>query len=172
MTLARSRHIEVGSRRLWGSSAFAALALAAIAGPATPAMAQRVATRPDGIYALRAPRTGPAAGHSGTLAVRRLKGGVAFDLSTVSSKGTTCAASGVALGGSVLSFRDGQNGFRLTIDARSAPTRIVVGGLPGRVSETKFCGLGASLTGLYVRTGDLDPTTVATLATAAKAAAR
>ena len=133
---------------------------------ALPASAQRGTVRPDGVYDFRPLPAAARARHNGTLAVRSVKGGIVFDLTTVSPKGTTCSASGLALGGSVLTFRDAEDGFRLTVEAG----RITVGGLIGQVSQAKFCGLGARLTGLYVRRSGLDKEAISRLAEVEKAA--
>ena len=138
------------------------VALAAISLVATaPADAQKFSARINGIYDFS---TAP---HTGSLSVKAIKGGVLFDLSTVSPKGTTCAASGKALGGTVLTFRDATTrdgdgevaGFRLKIER----DQITISGLLGRVSEAPFCGLGALLTGVYKRRGPLDAKTAASL---------
>lgn len=134
------------------------------------ALAQKAPGRADGLYDFK---TAP---HTGQLAVKTIKGGLVFDLTTVSPKGATCAASGRAIGGSHLTFRvsetgaDKEAGFRLRIDRDRQ--QIIVSGLMARVSETPFCGLGAMLTGVYKRRGPLDPATAATLTALERAAAK
>ena len=143
-----------------------ALAALAVMAPAllvamAPAHAQKSSARIDGVYDFS---TTP---HTGSLALKGIKGGVLFDLSTVSPKGTTCAASGKALGGTVLTFRDATTlagdgevaGFRMKIER----DQITISGLLGRVSDAPFCGLGAMLTGVYKRRGPLDAKTTASL---------
>ena len=125
-----------------------------VAALALPAAAQKVPSRVDGLYDFQAKP------HTGTLAVKSVKGGVIFDVTTVSPKGATCAASGKAIGGSVLTFRDEDAGFRLTIKQ----DQITISGLLARVSETSFCGLNALLTGVYKRRGPLDKEAAAILA--------
>jgi hypothetical protein len=124
-----------------------------------PAAAQKAPARIDGLYEFQAKP------HTGTLAVKSIKGGVIFDLTTVSPKGATCTASGKATGGSILTFREEAGGepdagFRLTI----LRDQITISGLLGRVSETSFCGLNALLTGVYKRRGPLDAEAAAVLA--------
>ena len=128
-------------------------ALAMTVGVAGSAFAQKASVRPDGLYDFK------AAPHTGVLAVKSTKGGLLLVVSTVSPKGATCAATGKAVGGTVLTFREGEAGFRLRIER----DQITISGLLGRVSETAFCGLGALLTGVYQRTGPLDATTAAEL---------
>ena len=119
-----------------------------------PAAAQKAPSRIDGLYDFQAKP------HTGTLAVKSIKGGVIFDVMTASPKGATCEASGKAIGGSVLTFREDEAGFRLTIQR----DQITISGLLGRVSETRFCGLNALLTGVYKRRGPLDAEAAAILA--------
>ncbi len=126
----------------------------AVAASHAPAAAQKALSRIDGLYDFQSKP------HTGTLAVRSIKGGVIFDVTTVSPKGATCAASGTAIGGSVLTFRQEEAGFRLTIQR----DQITISGLLGRVSETPFCGLNALLTGVYKRRGPLDAEATAVLA--------
>ena len=131
-----------------------ASALVAAAVFAAPASAQKFPSRVDGLYEFQAkPRTG-------TLSVKSVKGGLLFALTTVSPKGATCAASGMAIGGSVATFREKEAGFRLTIQR----DQITISGLLGRVSETPFCGLNGMLTGVYKRRGPLDAEAAAILA--------
>jgi hypothetical protein len=117
------------------------------------AVAQKAPNRIDGVYDFK---TAP---HTGRLAIRSIKGGVVFEVTTVSPKGATCDARGRAVGGTVLTFREDDAGFRLKID-RDA---ITISGLLGRVADQTFCGLGAMLTGVYKRTGPLDTKTAASL---------
>jgi hypothetical protein len=121
---------------------------------ALPVAAQKGPSRIDGLYDFRSKP------HTGTLAVKSVKGGLVFNVTTASPKGATCEASGKAIGGSVLTFRDEDAGFRLTIQH----DLITISGLLGRVSETSFCGLNALLTGVYKRRGPLDNKAAATLA--------
>lgn len=134
-------------------TAIAAASIVWLAG-ALPATAQKASLRIDGLYAFQ------VKAFTGTLAIKAIKGGAVFDLATVSPKGTTCSASGKALGGQVMTFRRGEAGFRLTV----LRDQITIGGLLGRVSETSFCGLNGLLTGPYKRRGPLDADAQAALA--------
>ena len=129
--------------------------MAALAGGSQAALAQKPPAKTDGVYDFK------SAPHTGTLAVKTARGGLLFDVSTVSPKGATCTARGKALGGTALTFKDGEAGFRLKLDHDR--TQITLSGLIGRVSETPFCGLGAMLTGVYKRSGALDAKTAAEL---------
>jgi hypothetical protein len=144
------RAVMGGWSRRW------ALALAGVTiCAAGPAIAQKAPVRPDGIYDFK------AAPHSGTLAVKTTKGGLLFEVMTASPKGATCEARGKAIGGTVLTFKEEEAGFRLRIDGDRA--QITISGLLGRVSDAPFCGLGGLLTGVYKRSGPLDATRAAEL---------
>ena len=127
-----------------------------------PGLAQKAPARLDGVYAFQSKP------HTGSLAVKSTRGGVLFDLSTTSPKGATCSASGKAVGGDVMTFRQDDAGFRLTVSR----DQITISGLLGRVSETPFCGLNGLLTGVYKRRGSLDTETMAALSAIEKAAAQ
>ena len=118
-----------------------------------PSQAQKFVERIDGVYMFA------AAPHTGTLAVKDIKSGLLFEVTTVSPKGATCEARGQSAGGKVSTFRAGEAGFRLTVGRG----QITISGLLGRVSEQPFCGLGAMLTGVYNRSGPLDAKTAAAL---------
>jgi hypothetical protein len=131
-----------------------AIGVGAMSASRASAAAQKTPARLDGLYDFQAKP------HTGTLAVKSVKGGIVFDVTTVSPKGATCSASGKAIGGNVLTFREEEAGFRLTI----LRDQITISGLLGRVSETPFCGLNALVTGVYKRRGALDAETAALLA--------
>lgn len=138
---------------------FGIVGLVAVLAGAPLATAQKAAPRVDGLYEFT------AKGFTGTLAVRSVKGGLLFVVETVSPKGATCSASGRATGGSALTFRHDNAGFRLLLQR----DQITISGLLGRVSDAAFCGLNGMLTGVYRNRGPLDAAAASSLSALDKA---
>lgn len=152
--------MAASKRRLGISTLSAVAGVVAILGGAPHAAAQKSSLRVDGLYGFS------AKGFTGTLAIKAIKGGALFAVETVAPKGATCSASGRASGGSTLTYRHGDGGFRLLLQ----PGQITISGLLGRVSDTPFCGLNGMLTGVYRARGPLDAAAESSLAALEKAA--